>query len=162
MHGLGRRRVVLAVGDAGAGGHPLHLARPDDGAVAEAVLVLEGAIEHVADDLHVAMAVGAEALAGRHAVLVDHAQRSEAHVFRVVVAAERKGVAAVEPAQLRAAPLVATTNADHRLPPETTGRRAADRRQDMKARGTLPDFAAADAQFRADPKAPRASGSAPR
>src|SRR5439155_1119305 len=40
VHGLGARRVVLAVRDAGAGGHALHLAGADDGAVAHAVLVL--------------------------------------------------------------------------------------------------------------------------
>ena len=37
---------------------------PDHGAVAHRVLVRELAFEHVADDLHVAMAVGAETLPG--------------------------------------------------------------------------------------------------
>jgi hypothetical protein len=43
-------------------------------AVAHAVLVRQRAVEHVADDLHVAVAVGAEAGAGGDAVLVDDAQ----------------------------------------------------------------------------------------
>src|SRR6185437_11058450 len=43
MDRLGWRRVELAVDDAGAGAHVLHLAGPYHGAVAEAVLVLERA-----------------------------------------------------------------------------------------------------------------------
>jgi hypothetical protein len=60
--------------------------------------VREAALEHVADDLHVAVAVGAEARAGLHAVLVDDAQRTEAHVRRVVVVGEGEAVERVEPA----------------------------------------------------------------
>src|SRR3712207_7425352 len=44
--------------------------------------------QHVADDLHVAVAVRAEAGARRDAVLVDHAQVAPAHVPRVVVVRE--------------------------------------------------------------------------
>ena len=36
-------------------------------------------VEHVADDLHVAVAVRREAAARGDAILVDHAQRAEAH-----------------------------------------------------------------------------------
>src|SRR6185312_2540660 len=105
--------------DAGAGGHALHLARTDRGAVAETVFVFERAVEDVADDLHVAVTVGAEALPRRHAVLVDHAQAAEAHMPAVPVAAEREGVAAVEPAQFGPAAFVVTANGDHCLPPTT-------------------------------------------
>ena len=67
------RGVLLAVQDAGARAHALHVAGPDDGPGAHAVLVGELTVEHVGDDLHVAVAVGAEALPGRDAVVVDHA-----------------------------------------------------------------------------------------
>jgi len=40
--------------------------------------VLERAVDDIGEDLHVAMAVRAEALAARHAVLVDDAQRASA------------------------------------------------------------------------------------
>ena len=46
-----------------------------------------------------------EALAGRHRVLVDHAQDAEAHEALVVVAPEREGVPRVEPAVVGVAPL---------------------------------------------------------
>ena len=52
------------------------------------------------------VAVRAEALARLHAVFVDHAQRPEAHVARVVIVGERERVAAVEPAELGAAAVV--------------------------------------------------------
>ena len=92
VHGLGLRGVELAVAHAGAGAHALDVARPDDRAGAHAVLVLERALEHVGDDLHVAVRVGAEPAARRDAIFVDHAQRAEAHVRRIVVVGERERV----------------------------------------------------------------------
>jgi hypothetical protein len=100
VHRVGRRGVELAVGHAGARAHALHVARADDRAGAHRVAVLEPALEHIRDDLHVLVAVRAEALLGLHAVFVDHAQRAEAHVRRVVVVGERERVEAVEPAVL--------------------------------------------------------------
>ena len=65
--------------------------------------MLECALEHVGDDLHVAVAVSGEALARRDAIVVDHAQRAEPHVRGIVILAERERVSAVEPVDLRAA-----------------------------------------------------------
>jgi len=53
----------------------------DHRAGAERVLVGQLAVEHVADDLHVAMAVRTEARAGRDAILVDDPQRAELDVL---------------------------------------------------------------------------------
>src|SRR5438552_13894887 len=113
VHGLGARRVVLAVGDAGAGGHALHFAGADDGAGPQAVLVLERALDDVRDDLHVAVAVGGEAAARLYPILVHDAQAAEAHVARVEVVGEGEGVAAREPAELGAAALGARADGDH-------------------------------------------------
>src|SRR4030095_2429761 len=87
---LARRRVELAVRDARAGAHPLHLAGADHGAGSEAVAVLQGALEHVADDLHVPVAVRRKPLAGLYAVLVDHAQGAKSHVAGGVVLLARE------------------------------------------------------------------------
>jgi hypothetical protein len=46
------------------------------------------AVEHIGQDFHVAMRMGAEALAGRDAVLVQDAQSAEPHVAGVVVLGE--------------------------------------------------------------------------
>ena len=81
--------LYFAVLDARAGPHELDLPgritprRP-------AVLVLERALENVGQDLHVAVSVRAEALAGLDPVVVQHAQGAEAHVVGIVVVAERK------------------------------------------------------------------------
>jgi hypothetical protein len=107
------RCVVLAVGDAGAGGHPLHIAGADHRAGAHRVLVFERTVEHVRDDLHVAMRVPAEALAGSDAIFIDDPQRAEAHVGGVVVVGEREGVVAVEPAVVGVAALAGSANGDH-------------------------------------------------
>src|SRR5690606_11536991 len=71
-------------------------------------------------DLHVAVRVLAEALAGRDPVVVDDAERAEAHVVGVVVIREGERVARVEPPVVRVPSLLAASNADrHRslLPP---------------------------------------------
>src|SRR5215510_9060672 len=86
--------------DARSGGHALHIARFDDRASAQAVAMLERALEHIRDDLHIAVRMRRETAAGFNAVVVDDAQRPEAHVLLVVVGAERKCMAAVEPAQV--------------------------------------------------------------
>src|SRR5882672_8428257 len=77
--------------------HSLHVARHDDRAIAHAVLVLERALEDPGDDLHVAVAVGAEALARLDAVVVDDTERAKPHVLRVVIGGERESVICVEP-----------------------------------------------------------------
>src|SRR5260221_952207 len=97
--------VELAVRHAATGAHALHVARHDGRAGAHRVLVGERALEHVADDFHVAMAVGAEAGTGLHAVLVDDAQRPEAHVPRIVVGGEGKAVKRAQPAVIGIAAL---------------------------------------------------------
>ena len=90
--------VELAVLDAAAGAHALHVAGTDHAGRAAGAPVpmlsrcASSPDEHVADDLHVAMAVRAEAAARGDAVLVDDAQVAEAHVARVVVVGEREAV----------------------------------------------------------------------
>ena len=105
--------IELAVANARAGGHPLHVARFYDRAVAHAVLVLQRAVEDVGDDLHVTVAVRIESAGGLDPVLVDDAQGSEAHEARIVVVAERERVAAVQPAEVRAAAICRSTNIQH-------------------------------------------------
>ena len=75
-------------------------------AIAHAVPVLQGAFDDDADDLHVAMGVGAETLSGCHAIVVDHTQVAKTHVLGVVVASERKTVPAGKPAEVGVAALV--------------------------------------------------------
>jgi hypothetical protein len=103
------------VADAGARGHDLHVVGADDRTGADAVLVLERTLQHVRQDLHVAVAVRPESLSRLDAVLVDDAQRTEAHVRGVVVLAERERVPAVEPAEIGAAARVRESRRDHRF-----------------------------------------------
>ena len=90
--------IELAVLNAAAGAHALHSARRDRGTVADAVLVPDRATHHVADDFHVAVAVGAKTGAGLDAVFIDDAQITKAHVRRVVVTGKGKGVKRLQPA----------------------------------------------------------------
>src|SRR5947209_6316078 len=77
--------VVFAVAHARSRAHALHVAGNDGRAVADRVLVPQRALEHVSDDLHVAVAMGAEPGARLHAVFVDYPQWAVAHVRGVLV-----------------------------------------------------------------------------
>ena len=121
---LAVRRVPLAVQDAGAGAHALHVADVDDGTGAQAVFVPQRAFQHVGDDLHVAMRMRTEALSRRDAVFVDHPQGAIAHEAGIDVLAERKRVAAVEPADFRLEPLEPTLRLGQcQSPPHAAHRR---------------------------------------
>ena len=93
-----RPLVHLAVHDAAAGAHPLHLAGPQRFAVAHGVTVVQHPLHHHGDDLHVPVGVHAEAPAGRHPVVVDHQQWPEAPPGGVIVAGEAEAVPALQPA----------------------------------------------------------------
>src|SRR5262245_54075080 len=107
--------------DAGARRHALDIAGPDDRPVAEAVLVLDGALHDIGDDLHVAMTVGAESAAGGHAVVVDDAQLAEGDMRRVEIVGERERVPAVEPIVLAAAAIGGFSNGEHRVHSDRSG-----------------------------------------
>src|SRR4051812_22385981 len=55
-----------------------------------------------------------EAIRRRDAVIVDHAQRAESHVLRVVIFAKAEGVIRVEPVPLDVPAVTALADADHR------------------------------------------------
>ena len=59
------------------------------------------------------MAVGPEAGLRPYAILVDHAQRADAHVGGVVVVAEGEAVPGVEPAELGVEALGGGNDIDH-------------------------------------------------
>src|SRR5262245_14744607 len=120
MHAVGLRVVELAVPDPGASRHSLHVTGADHRTGADAVLVLERAVEHVRDDLHVAMPVRVEPFAGGDPVFIDDPERAEAHEARVVVVAERECVFAIEPTEVRLAALFRFAYCRHVEPPVST------------------------------------------
>src|SRR5262249_16037324 len=101
MDGITLRVVELAVPNTGAGRHTLDIAGTDHRTGADAVLVFEGAVGHVGNDLRGGVRGRVEPFGGRDPILVDHPQRAESHEARVVVSAERERVPAVEPAEVR-------------------------------------------------------------
>src|SRR5260370_36200865 len=113
MHRLGLRVIIFAVQDPGAGAHPLDLARSDHRAGAETVLMLECTLEHIGDDLHVAMSMPGEARARRHSILVDHPHGAKPHIGRIAIIAEREAVLAVQPIEPGRAPLLGGSYRQH-------------------------------------------------
>ena len=94
---LGFGRIKLAVRDAAPCTHHLDLTRSEHSSVPHAVLVLDGAVDHITEDLHVAVRVSGESAARRNVVLIDHSQRTKAPMGRIIVIRKAKGVRRLEP-----------------------------------------------------------------
>jgi Arc/MetJ family transcription regulator len=109
--------VELAVHHDAPRAHALHIAGHDGGAVADVVAVRQRSFEHVAQDLHVSVAMVAEASARRDAIFVDDAQVAESHMRRVVVVGKRKTVPALQPAVVGKAAVGRLAQHDHERPP---------------------------------------------
>lgn len=103
---LGGTGIKLAVRHASSGAHELNLSRLKHAAVAHAVLVLQSTFQHVTKNFHITMRMRAETLAGRDAIIVDDAQRTEAHVRRIVIISKGKGVMRIQPAVVGTAAFV--------------------------------------------------------
>ena len=54
--------------------------------------MLHRTVQDVAKDLHVPVGMSREAAPGGDSILVDHPERTEAHVIRIVVFAEAEGM----------------------------------------------------------------------
>src|SRR6185312_149208 len=125
MNRIEIRGIELAMENAGAGMHGLPLAGVNDFAVAHAIAVLELPGEHVSEDFHVAVRMGAEPAGRRHAVIVDNPQGVKVMVLRIDVVAEGKRVPAVEPVEPRCAAIGSFADREHvkhpERPPETIG-----------------------------------------
>ena len=85
MRGFVGRVVELTVLHAGAGAHALHVSGGNTFDVTHAVFVCQIARKYVADDFHVAVAVGTKTSARGNAVFIDDAQIAPAHVIGVVI-----------------------------------------------------------------------------
>src|SRR5262249_30723518 len=108
-----RRRISLTVPHSGARAHALPVAGMNDGAIADAVLVGEGAFEDVRDDLHVAVRMHREPTAGCNQVLIDHPQGTKARPARIAILIKGKCVPRVQPAVIAAATLITGSKLDH-------------------------------------------------
>src|SRR5262249_47670980 len=89
--------VALGVLSAGAEAHTLHTARQEHAAVSQAVAMLELAGDDEGDALDVAMRVHRPHGAGDERVVIEHAQRADAHVLRIAIPVEREVPTRAEP-----------------------------------------------------------------
>jgi hypothetical protein len=71
VHAFGFRTIELTVHDTRTSAHDLHIAVAQHRAVAHAVLVRQGAFEHIRDDFHIAVTVRIEAAACLYMVIID-------------------------------------------------------------------------------------------
>src|SRR5271156_4926062 len=103
------------MGDACARRHSLQFPRTNLRACAETVLVFECARKDPGQNFHVLVRVFAETGPRCDAILIDDAQGSEAHVFRVVVLSEGECVAALQPAELRLSAVLSPSDDMHAM-----------------------------------------------
>src|SRR5262245_34133448 len=117
MYGLVLRGIVFAVADSRSGAHPLHVARSDHRARSCAVFMRHGALQHVGDDFHVAVRVSRESAARINSIFVNDSQSTKAHMLRIVVITERKGMTAIEPVPPRFTSFFGRSYFNHFNPP---------------------------------------------
>jgi len=110
MQSLGLGRIEFAVLHPAAGAHDLDLAGAELGVVAHAVLVLDGALEHVREDFRVLMAVGRKPHPRGHQVLIDDPEGPEGHVGRVVIIGETEAMPRHQPAVIGEASFPGTSH----------------------------------------------------
>src|SRR5690606_25271233 len=96
--------IEFAMHHACAGTHALDVARSDNTAVrragfavTHAVLMGKLAIEHVADDLHVPVAVRPKTMPGGDRVIIDDTEVTPALVIQIEVITKRESVGALQP-----------------------------------------------------------------
>src|SRR5690606_7460112 len=116
------RCIEFAVGNAAAGSHALHVASGNAFAVANAVAVLDDAVEPVGDDFHIAMRVRTETATPHDSVVVDDTQDRNPHAFAVVKLRKRKRVVAVEPIDAGVAATLRCIGDQHGLSPPVAAR----------------------------------------
>ena len=95
--------------------HDLNLAGLYLCMITHAVAVLDGALQHVTEDFHVAVTMRREAFAGRDDVLVDDTQGTETHVLRIVILPEAERMPGLEPAMVGVAALGGTAGLQFHL-----------------------------------------------
>jgi len=98
--------VELGVAHTRTSTHALHIPGGNAFDIAHVVLVGQIARQHVADDLHVLVAMGAKTGAWRDPVFVDHPQVAPTHELRVVVARKGKTVKRLQPTVVGVAPVL--------------------------------------------------------
>ena len=81
--------------DSRPGAHDLNITGRNGGLVALAVFVRQRPADDIGNNFHVPMPVPAKAHAGRHPVVINHAQMRKTHVRRIVVISEGKTVVAL-------------------------------------------------------------------
>src|SRR5215467_366334 len=99
--------------DTRSGTHHLHIACLGSALVAEAVLVRDGALADVGDDLHVSVRMGRKASVGGDLIVIPHAQSAPAHSPWVHVFTEGKMVAGLQPIMIRGSQLTEWSAFDH-------------------------------------------------
>ena len=106
---LGFGCIEFAVDDPASGRHRLDFIRSDNVLFTCAVTMQHVPFDDVGDDFHIAMGMRPKPLPGCDAIVVQHAQRAEAHVLRIVVVTKRKGLVSIEPSRLKMASILASS-----------------------------------------------------
>src|SRR5680860_464179 len=113
VDGFGVRGVALAVAHSAARRHVLHDSGADHPASPAGILMLQGSSEHHGDDLHIPVGVCAKSPIRVHLVLVDHSHSAKAHMGRIHVAGEGKGVTGVQPTVVEVTAVLGAAGGDH-------------------------------------------------
>src|SRR6202047_4337482 len=100
---------------AGAERHQLHITGMEGAIVAEAVGMAEGAFPHIGDAFDVGVRVHRPDRTGSEAIVVEDAQRPDAHLSRIAITIEGEMPAGNKPAALFLVDLAVAADLQHRV-----------------------------------------------
>ena len=73
--------------------------------------MLQGALQHIGEDLHITVWMGRKSLRRRNVIFIENPQIAKAVEFWFVVVREGKGMVAIQPAVLSMASVLCRSNA---------------------------------------------------
>jgi len=97
---LGLAVVELTVGNACACAHALNISGQNGRPIAERVLVGQGALQDIGDNLHIPMRMRPKSATRGNPVLIYHPKVSKLSVFRIVVVCKGKAMERLQPAMV--------------------------------------------------------------
>src|SRR5260221_8523837 len=109
--------------DAGASTHHLHVAGFGAALVAEIILVGDGTLPDIGDDLHIRMGMGRKARVRGDLIVIPDPEGAPAHPFRVVISREGEVVFRLQPTVVGAAQTVERSTLYHDLTLRADSRR---------------------------------------
>jgi hypothetical protein len=108
------RSIEFTVANARARTHSLNHPRLDETGMPHVILMAQGALQNIRQDLHILVGMFFKPTPGLNAIFIDDPKTPESHMFGIQITPKRKGMVRFQPIIAKVPPLVRPTNRYHR------------------------------------------------